>query len=191
MNSRSPHPLALALIEALDALPARVLELAPGSGRNTDALRRAGLDVETIPDASLDEWSRSGVPGGAFDAVLSTHGFLHGTTATAGALIERSSRALRGGGLFFATFASVRDGRFGRGTRLDDRSYAPEDGEEAGVAHVYFDERSLRRELRGRFEIQSLEERNVDDVVGRWAHAERPIGSVHWFVRARALSSAE
>lgn len=162
-----------------------MLELAPGSGRNTGALRRAGLDVETIPDASLDEWLRSDAAQGAFDAVLSTHGFLHGTAATATAMIERSSRALRAGGLLFATFASERDRRFGRGTRLDDRSYAPDDGDEAGVAHVYFDERSLRGELRACYEIQSLEEREVDDVVGRWAHAERPSGSVHWFVRAR------
>lgn len=170
-----------------------MLELAPGSGRNTEALRRAGLDVETIPDASLDEWLRSDAPQGAFDAVLSTHGFLHGTAATAAALIERSSRALRAGGLFFATFASERDRRFGRGVKLDDRSYAPDDGDEAGVPHVYFDEGSLREGLRERFDVQSLEERDVDDVVGRWAHAERPSGSVHWFVRAktRVISNAE
>lgn len=173
------------MIEALGAAPARVLELAAGSGRNSDALRRAGFHVDAVSDAAIEEWLESPDAPAAFDAVLSTHGFLHGTSATAAGMIERSSRTLRSGGLFFATFASERDVRFGRGTRLDERSYASEEGDEAGVAHVYFDEPTLRAELHGRFEILGLEERNVDDIVGRWAHERRPSGSVHWFVRAR------
>jgi hypothetical protein len=36
------------------------------------------------------------------------------------------------------------------------------------------------------FEVESIEERVVDAVVGAWAHPQRPLeGAAHWFAVAR------
>lgn len=85
----------------------------------------------------------------------------------------------------YAAFGSKTDARYGNGTHVDDDTYAPECGDEQGVAHAYFHEASLRQLLERWFVVESIEEHAVDDVVGRWAHTQRPAGSVHWFVRAR------
>lgn len=86
----------------------------------------------------------------------------------------------------FATFASKRDTRFGHGTLVEKDVFAPESGNETGVAHVYFDEAGLRGALEPYFIIESIEERDVDRIVGEWAHEIRPQGSVHWVVCAHA-----
>lgn len=169
---RRAHPLAAALIRRLGNASGTVLEIGPGSGRNTAALRAAGLHVSHEPVAN------------AFDAALSTHALLHGTpTDVANALAEIAG-AIKPYAPLYATFGSQRDARFGRGTRIDARTFAPDDGDERGVAHCYFDEPALRALLETHFNIESMEEANVDDVVGRWAHAQPPSGSVHWFVRS-------
>ena len=51
---------------------------------------------------------------------------------------------LRPGAPLFATFGSTRDPRFGRGTRVDAATYAPDDGAESGVPHAFFDAERLR-----------------------------------------------
>ncbi len=67
---------------------------------------------------------------------------------------------------------------------LDERTFAPGDGEEAGIPHAFFDRDGVKELLFG-FEIDALEEVEVDAIVGRWAHAEGDAGRVHWFVQAR------
>ena len=76
------HPLAVRLVEHLRGGPEiRVLEFACGGGRNTRALRGAGLDVVTIDDPTAASPAPfAGLPGD-FAAALSTHGLLHGTPA--------------------------------------------------------------------------------------------------------------
>jgi SAM-dependent methyltransferase len=180
-NLRRAHPLAIALVERLRTRThARILDVGSGSGRNTDALKAAGFAVHSVPDAQLATFS---VPPD-FDAAISTHALLHGTAVTVAELLARIAHALKAGAPFYATFASTRDARYGKGTRIDDETFAPREGDEKGVAHVYFNERRLRDLLAPHFTIESLEERNVDEIVGRWAHAEKPRGSVHWFVHA-------
>lgn len=100
-------------------------------------------------------------------------------------MLHAVADVLQTGAPLYATFASKADARYGRGTRVDEDAFAPDEGDEQGVAHAYFDERALREMLEHEFIVESLEEHNVDDVAGRWAHAEKPQGSVHWFVRAR------
>jgi hypothetical protein len=161
----------------------RVLELGCGRGRNTNALRGAGFDVEALADDKL-------VPAPAlgdarFDAALSTHGLLHGTPRDIAALLQVTAAALKPNAPLYATFASTRDARFGKGTQIDAQTYAPESGEERGVAHVYYDEPALRSAIEPLFDVESLEELNADAVVGRWAHARMPSGTVHWFARLR------
>lgn len=181
-NLRRPHPLAAQLIERLRALPhARVLDLGSGSGRNSEALQQAGYDVFIVPDERVNDFRAVG----QFDAAVSTHALLHGTPHTIAQTLSALVHALKTDALLYATFGSKADARYGKGTQVDTDAFAPDSGEEAGVAHAYFDEAGLRELLERWFIIDSIEERAVDDVVGSWAHAERPQGSVHWFVRAR------
>jgi hypothetical protein len=183
----APHPLAAALIERLHpSRETRILEFASGSGRNTDALSAAGFEVVAIDEATArSDAPFAGIAGG-FEAAISTHGLLHGTVTIVAVRLREIGERLNPGGLLYATFGSTRDARFGAGERIDDSTYAPLAGDERGVAHAYYDRRRLRTLLEESFAIESLDERKVDDVAGRWAHLRRPLhGSVHWFVIAR------
>jgi hypothetical protein len=164
----------------------RVLDFASGNGRNGEALRRAGFAVVTIDDqtAASPEPLEPGM--GPFAAVVSTHGFLHGTACAIAVRVGAIAERLVRGGLLYATFGSTRDARFGRGERFDDATFAPAEGDECGVAHAYFDRPRLHLLLERYFEIESLDELGVDRVAGTWAHRERPLsGAVHWFAVGR------
>ena len=124
----------------------------------------------------------------SFDAVLSTHALLHGTPADIEAILREIERVSRADALIFATFGSQGDARFGKGIRIGPRSFAPLDGDEAGVAHSYFTEPELRA-LLSDFQIECLEEVDVDRIAGAWAHAQSPLlGAVHWFATLRISS---
>jgi hypothetical protein len=151
---------------------ARVLEIGSGSGRNTRALHNAGFVVR-----SLDEH-----PHALCAAALSTHALLHGTPHSVATTLDRIADRLESRAPLFATFGSVRDARYGEGTRVEEFVYAPLLGDERGIAHVFFDERRLHALLCDRWEIELLEERNVDGIAGSWAHTGRPLqDAVHWF----------
>lgn len=171
---RPPHPLALELIERMRAQPgARVLEVGAGSGRNTRALTAAGLEVVSI---------ESGVPA---QAALATHALLHGTPLTIAAVLREIAGAVFPGAPLFATFGSVRDARYGKGFELEPHVYAAHDGDEAGVAHAYFDEGRLRSLLESDWTIDLLKEVGVDAIAGSWAHVQAPLrNAVHWFAVA-------
>ncbi|HEY0395825.1 MAG TPA: class I SAM-dependent methyltransferase [Candidatus Elarobacter sp.] len=121
----------------------------------------------------------------SFGAALSTHAYLHGTTSKLRAGLAELRRVLLPGAPVYITLGSIADARYGLGVPLDDRTFAPGDGSEAGIPHVYLDRDGVVEMLFG-FELVSLEEVDVDDIVGRWAHAdEETTGRVHWFVEAR------
>jgi hypothetical protein len=167
------HPLAVRLVEHLRGGPEiRVLEFACGGGRNTRALRGAGLDVVTIDDpTAASPAPLAGLPGD-FAAALSTHGLLHGTPAIIAGHVSQIARLLAKDAMLYATFGSVRDARFGQGERIDASTFAPAEGDERGVPHAFFDRDQLRALLDPHFAIESLEEH----------HAQK----VHWFVVATA-----
>ncbi len=170
-----PHPLALSLIERMSERPgARVLEVGTGSGRNTRALVAAGLRVCSFS------------PEEPCAAALSTHALLHGTPTSLEELLDRIVTSLERSAPFYATFGSVHDARYGNGDEREPHVFAPLDGDEAGVAHAYFDESRLRGLLERRFVIESLREVAVDKIAGDWAHKTAPLrGAVHWFIVAR------
>ncbi len=99
-------------------------------------------------------------------------------------MLVETADALKPNAPFYCTFASKRDARYGAGVLIDSDTYAPQSGDEAGVPHAYFDEAPLRELIEEAFVVESLREERVDDVVGSWAHAQQPTGSVHWFLIA-------
>jgi hypothetical protein len=172
---RPPHPLCLALIDRLrDRHGAAIFEVGAGSGRNTRALEAAGFAVN------------AGV--GPYAGALSTHALLHGTPDDIREHLRTIARALEPNAPFYVTFGSVNDARYGTGTQLAPHTFAPVDGDEAGVAHAFFDELRLRRMLDEHWAVEELREENVDEIAGKWAHEQRPLqNSVHWFARLRKL----
>jgi hypothetical protein len=183
----APHPLAECLIERLHSRPKSwVLDFASGSGRNRDALRRAGFSVVAIDDRAAGSAAPFAGVSQHFSAAISTHGLLHGTRSTIAARVRAICEHLDGGGLLYATFGSTSDSRFGRGRRLDASTYAPSEGDERGIPHAYFGRDELRELFESDWEIESLNEHRVDEVAGSWAHRERPLaGAVHWFAIGR------
>jgi len=179
--------LAERLIERLQRRPqSRVVDFATGSGRNAAALRLAGFAVVTVDDATAaSEAPLTGLQN-PVDAVISTHGLLHGTPPAITARVRALAGALGESGLLYATFGSRRDARFGQGERIDDSTFAPLEGDERGVAHAYFDRKGLEEILGDYFEVESLEEVRADQIAGSWAHRGRPLTeAVHWCVIAR------
>ena len=200
------HPLAGSLASQLrvGADARRVLLLGVGSGRNVPPLLEAGLSVEAIePDPERTQAARARFAGeagvriveapllglwpvaGDFAGALSTHALLHGDRATVLALLAAVGERLRPGAPFFLTLGSAADPRCGTGTRIDDFTWLPAGGSEAGVPHVYFSESDARALLRG-WVVDSLDECSAAESAGRWAHTESEAARmVHWFVRAR------
>lgn len=181
---RPPHPLAVRAIERLPS-GGRVLDFGRGSGRNSLALESAGFDVERYDDDAASD-----VPPkrerDAFAAVIATHALLHGTPTSIARRLRWLSTALAHDGLLYATFGCIADARFGVGRRIDRHTFAPSNGDEAGVAHAYFSQDEVRALLSPLFAIESLEAVQADTVAGRWAHATAPLrGAVHWFIVAR------
>lgn len=180
-NFSGPHPLALRLLKSLPA-GGSVLEIGPGSGRNTCALREAGVEVTPIPPeaAALDALESR-----VFDAVLCTHALLHGTPPSIEATTRHAAALMKPGAMLFATYGSTSDARFGSGRKISAHTYAPEDGDEAGVAHSYFSAGEVR-ELLKPLDVLEIVETPVDDIAGKWAHRTAPLaGAVHWFAVAR------
>lgn len=179
------HPLAARLIAAARETPLAgpVIEVGSGGGRNTRALRAAGVQVVSLDDAQ----PYTQLPAGraTMAAALSTHGYLHGTGPKLRAGLVELARVLRPGAPAYLTLGSIADVNYGFGTAIDEHTFAPGDGPEAGVPHVYLDRGAVEEFLAG-FIIESLEETDVDAIVGRWAHGEdEPPGKRHWFVVAR------
>lgn len=182
---QGPHPLTERLIAHAGEHPLEgpVLEVGTGSGRNTRALVSAGVPTVGVPDAT----PYTQLPGTRenYGAALATHAYLHGSTDKVRAGMAELRRVLQPGAPLYVTLGSIRDARYGLGIPFDERTFAPGDGDEAGIPHAYFDRDGVIEMLAG-FTIDSLEEVDVDAVVGRWAHADDEVaGRVHWFVIAR------
>jgi len=185
MSSSSAHPLAERLVELARREPfdGPVIEIGTGSGRNTRALVEARIPNVTVPDST----PYTQLPGTRdnYGAGLSTHAYLHGASAKLRAGIAELRRVLRPDAPIFITLGSFKDARYGLGIPFDERSFAPGEGDELGIPHAYFDRDGVIELLFG-FDIDSMEEVDVDDIVGRWAHADDDVaGRVHWFVQAR------
>jgi hypothetical protein len=180
---QNAHPLAQRLFERVGEGSGPIVVVGDGRGRNSRALTEAGLSVIAIPDET--PYTQLAYPPRHFSGALSTHAYLHGTVAKIRLGIAELARVLQAGSPVFLTLGSIQDVRFGFGDALDAQTFAPGEGPEQGVPHAYFDRDGIVEVLRP-FVIDSLEEVNVDAIVGKWAHLEdEPAGKVHWFVEAR------
>ncbi len=186
MTDREPaHPLVVELIDTLRAasVGGPVIEVGSGSGRNTRALEAAGITVTALDDGTT--YTQLSVPARRFAAGISTHAYLHGETGKVRVGLAELGRVLVPRAPVVLTLGSIRDTRFGFGIPYDDTTFAPGDGPEMGIPHAYFDREGALDVLRP-FEVLSLEEVPVDEIVGRWAHdTQEANGRIHWFVRAR------
>ncbi|PZR56666.1 MAG: hypothetical protein DLM50_07480 [Candidatus Meridianibacter frigidus] len=169
------------LAALLRAKQSFVLVLGTGSDRNLPVLRSSAANVEVVDEGG----NPLELPGASVDAVLSTHGLLHGRCSEIAARLDELRRVARKNAFLYATFGSVRDSRFGEGIKVETNVFAPKAGDEAGVPHAFFDRIGLQRLLKG-FVISNALEIQVDDIAGAWAHRQTALrGAVHWFVKAR------
>ncbi|GAC1583966.1 MAG: hypothetical protein NVS3B7_19320 [Candidatus Elarobacter sp.] len=183
-SEQAAHPLARRLIALAAEQPFQgpVIEVGIGSGRNTRALVEAGVPLVSVPDST--PYTQLESTRETFGAALSTHAYLHGASDKVRAGIAELRRVLLRDAPVFITLGSFRDVRYGLGIPVDERSFAPGEGDEVGIPHAYFDHDGVIEALAG-FTIASMEEVDVDDIVGRWAHEEDLGGRVHWFIVAR------
>jgi len=180
---QNAHPLALRLYERAGKGNGPIVIVGDGRGRNSRALREAGLSIVAIPDET--PYTQLAFPARHFAGALSTHAYLHGTASKIRLGVAELARVLQAGAPAFLTFGSIQDVRYGFGDQLDAQTFAPGDGPEQGVPHAYFDRDGVLELLRP-LVIVSVDEVNVDAIVGKWAHLEdEPAGKVHWFVEAR------
>lgn len=203
MIREDPHPLAAA--SARQSHQGPLLLVGIGSGRNllpflnhtedvyaVDERRERVEKLLTAPafaaSAALKPYhvSYSALPfqSAYFSLVLSTHVLQHGRYDEVAVIIAECARVLKPGGTFRAVFASTRDRRFGQGRKIADDCWAPSDGDEQGVAHLYVQAAEIAELLHPFFHIFGLHEHDADHIAGAWAH-RRPAGLVHWFVQAR------
>ena len=185
-SAQTAHPLAERLIRNAreHALDGPVIEVGTGSGRNTRALVDAGVPNVGVSDST----PYTQLPGTRenYGAGLSTHAYLHGASPKLRAGIAELRRVLMPNAPIYVTLGSIKDARYGLGIPFDERSFAPGEGDETGIPHAYFDRDGVIELLFG-FKIESMEEVEVDAIVGRWAHGadDDVAGRVHWFVVAR------
>jgi len=182
---RPPHPLAIELAKRLiDARGARILDYCSGSGRNAAYWRSFDFDVVEISDRDAPEFDRSAreIP---FAGIVSSHGLLHGVASEMKVRVAGLAARLEPDGWMCATFGSQRDARFGNGIRVAGDTFASLDGDEPGVPHAYFDERSVRTILEPLFDVLSLIEWDAAQTAGSWAHATPLSDAAHWFFTGR------
>jgi hypothetical protein len=205
----TPHPLAQTLATLLrrtrSSAPRFAVVLGAGSGRNLAPLIDAGVHVDVIETDTARaqtvaarfarepllrvihaEYTDASAFTHKYVAALSTHALLHGTTEHIAAAVSVLTSVMAPDAELFLTFGSTSDPRFGEGTRIAAATWASADGSEAGVPHTYFDEGALRALLRA-FDIISLEETPVRELVGSWAHEEpRAPEIIHWWAHVKA-----
>src|SRR5579872_2412321 len=89
------HPLAQRLFERLHGSAGPVIVVGDGRGRNSRALRTAGLVVVATPDEA--PYTQLESPPRSFAGALSTHAYLHGAAPKIRSGIAELARVLQPG----------------------------------------------------------------------------------------------
>ncbi len=153
-----PGPEVLALIESLSPLEyKKVLDLGCGIGRYAIAFASAGFDT-TATDGSaraieyLNQWAdnlhltittrvcdvlEDGFADNSFDVVLAYNVIYHGLREDFAAAIKHAWRILRPGGIFFFTYPSRQDGKYGFGKEIAPHTYQSSKSLNPGDIHYF------------------------------------------------------
>jgi SAM-dependent methyltransferase len=197
---KEPNPAIVGLVPVLKrAHVRRILDLGCGAGRHmvylakkdffvvgSDSspvaldiaekrLRREGVDNCCLVENDMERFP---FPDGHFDAVISTNVIHHNRLAGIRKTVGEIRRTLRRGGLVFVTVLSTKDYKIGPdivGKKLEPNTWITVRGNDAGIAHHFFDERGIRS-LFSKFKVVRMRE-------VAWVDKGRPHS--HWHVLAR------
>lgn len=169
-NWRRPSGLVVQFTSVLRRCGAgRVLDVGCGRGRHMVFLARQGFQVygvDTCPGglAHARAWlEREGLEAdfrraemtflpyrdGLFDGVICVSGICHGTSSQVRKAMSEIRRVLRPGGAALITFESRESSCYGRGTQIEQHTYVPDEGVEAGMPHHYSDREEVEGLLSG------------------------------------------
>ena len=155
---KQPHPSALSFIESLP-VHSQVLDLGCGGGRHLLPLLGAGhspvgTDISMQGLAVAHHWIEQEFPGAdvpllpatmldlpfeadTYDGVLSVNVLNHGTKEEMQRAFDEVHRVLKPGGQACVVVISDEDSRCGMGDCLEERTWVPTEGIEAGIPHHY------------------------------------------------------
>ena len=174
----------------------RVLDLGFGAGRHVVHLAREGFavcgtDISATgleltqawlqqeglhADLQLSDMTVIPYPDARFDAIISTNVVHHNTLDNIRRCVSEMYRVLVPGGQALLTLQSKRSYRYGQGQQLEQDTFIPVSGPDAGIPHHFFDEVGLR-DLFADWIIASMALDEWDEVEGE-AHYLRS----HWVV---------
>ena len=175
-----PHPDIDRVVNLLDK-GARILDLGCGTGRHVVYLARLGFDVsgfDVSPRAlsMAEEWLHEEQLSAAlcehsmelpfpyaddfFDAVISTQVIHHNLVKDIMKTINEIERVLKPSGILFVTFPVLKSGpieeeRDWKLTKIEEGTYIPQKGLEAGLPHHYFTPEEILEVFRA-FDISEI-----------------------------------
>ena len=196
-RERPPLPEVVAMADRLAAEGrTRVLDIGCGVGRHTVYLASQGFEVtatdnapaaiaacrKNLEQAGLQarllelEMTEFPFPDAHFDGVVSTQVIHHTDRATLGRIIASITQKLAPGGIFVWATPSPRHSEAGKGREIEPGTWVDENHREGPVPHHYCTEQEIREFVADDYDLQSLEERQMEG---------RPEGIRHWYVVAR------
>jgi len=168
----------------------RICDLGCGTGRNSVLLARNGYETHGI-DLSAEGLRRSSRRAGeaglevglvrgdmkkipnassSFDGVICIYAIYHGTLRDIEVTVSEIYRVLRGGGLAYITFQTLRSHKYGQGREIEANTFVqdfdPDCPQESGIPHHFSGEEEVRQIMRAfRVKELKLEEFRTDDGV--------------------------
>ncbi len=157
---KQPHEGLTELIAGWKASGVKdVMDIGFGTGRHVIYLSEVGFTVSGVDvsenaiyftkkwltekgltaDLKIGEFTQLDYPDASFDAVVSTYVLHHATFAGMMKAFFEIYRVLRAGGVGFVTLQSTAGYRLGNGVKIEENTYLPEIGEDAGIPHHFCD----------------------------------------------------